>query len=56
MSESKSKKSWWRIPPHLSMKEYCQFVADNLKRVDPEKARRQKEAEERITRCFVYKP
>jgi hypothetical protein len=35
-------------PPHLSMKEYCQFIADNLKHVDPIKCKRQKAIEEVI--------
>jgi hypothetical protein len=44
------------LPPRLSLKEYCQWIADNLKRVDPVKAKRQKEIEEQINHRFTLKP
>ena len=44
------------LPPRLSLKQYCKFIADNLKRVDPVKAKRQKAIEEDIKVPFSLPP
>ncbi len=39
-------------PPRLTMDQYADWVASNLKNQDPERIRRQKEIEEQLTMSF----
>ncbi len=39
-------------PPRLTMEQYAEWVASNVKNQDPERIRRQKEIEEKVTTPF----
>lgn len=44
------------VPPHLTMDQYADWVASNLKNQDPERIRRQKANEEQVTIPFRILP
>ncbi len=41
-----------RLPPQLTMAEYCDFIDESLKYVKPDQVARQKAIEKRILRPF----
>jgi hypothetical protein len=43
---------WTKLPPHLSMDEYADFVEASLRECDPDKVKRQKEIEKKIKMPF----
>ncbi len=44
------------LPPRLTMDEYVKFLTELQKTLDPQKARRQKQMQERIVHPFAFCP